>query len=259
MIIHVLTSLVLGTGFEAVFLVFPKEMGPLFITSCWLKCFQLFYYNTWIHYSRNLCMFCEADAVGNLQVFKMFSIPFLKRNFGKFCLCSLSEKEHVMGPQSLLLCCSSASPSCSHSSATLIPELSHRQASEGDGWTALLGAQLTAPFFSLFREKQLLEGELIFISPQADGSRIDIKGDSARGKEWGWKEQGCEDGAWKIRSKSIEESKKRLRDHRKKANFKDGMCGVMRVKKKRPWVIRQEDLKREERGGKKAEVVGVIM
>ncbi|KAI3368290.1 hypothetical protein L3Q82_008002 [Scortum barcoo] len=70
-------------------------------------------------------------------------------------------------------------------SATLISEQPCRQTSKGDGWTALLRAQLTASPFSLAREKQLLEGESIFISPQADGSRIDIEGDSARGKERG--------------------------------------------------------------------------
>lgn len=70
-------------------------------------------------------------------------------------------------------------------SATLISEQPCRQTSKGDGWTALLRAQLTASPFSLAGKKQLLEGESIFISPRADGSRIDIKGDSARGKEWG--------------------------------------------------------------------------
>ena len=57
---------------------------------------------------------------------------------------------------------------------------------------ALLRAQLTAFPFSLTREKQLLEGESIFIFSLADGGQIDMKGDSARGKEWGWEEQGWE-------------------------------------------------------------------
>lgn len=40
----------------------------------------------------------------------------------------------------------------------------------------------------------MLEGESIFISPWADGSRIDIKGDSAKGKEWGCEEEEEEEG-----------------------------------------------------------------
>lgn len=70
-------------------------------------------------------------------------------------------------------------------SATLISEQPCRQTSKGDGWTALLRARLTAFPLPLAGEKQLLEGESIFISPLADGRRIDIKGDSARGKEGG--------------------------------------------------------------------------
>lgn len=69
--------------------------------------------------------------------------------------------------------------------ATLIPEQPCRQTLKGDGWTALLRPLLTAFPFSLAREKQLLEGESIFISPQADGGPIDIKGDAARGKDRG--------------------------------------------------------------------------
>lgn len=70
-------------------------------------------------------------------------------------------------------------------SATLTSEQPCRQTSKGDGWTALLRAQLTASPFSSAREKRPLEGESISISPLADGSRIDIKGDSARGKGMG--------------------------------------------------------------------------
>lgn len=62
--------------------------------------------------------------------------------------------------------------------------------SKRDGWTSLLRAQLTASHFSLVREKQLPGGESIFISPQADGSRRDIKGDSAGDREAG---TGAED------------------------------------------------------------------
>lgn len=70
----------------------------------------------------------------------------------------------------------------------------------------------------------MLEGESIFISSLADGSRIDIKGDSARGKEWGREEHrrgglGKSDQGVESRAKRMS---KGLRDHRKKANFEDG-------------------------------------
>lgn len=91
----------------------------------------------------------------------------------------------------LSLCSSAASP-LPHASSLSSPSQCYTDfraalssPSKGDGWTALLRARLTASPFSLAREKQLLEGESIFISPQADGSRIDIKGDSARGKGMG--------------------------------------------------------------------------
>lgn len=72
-----------------------------------------------------------------------------------------------------------------------------------------------------------MEGESIFISPLADGSRIDIKGDSARrGKK---KRRGGLKSARMRRRRSdksdpqIENrAKKRLRDHRREANFEDG-------------------------------------
>lgn len=96
----------------------------------------------------------------------------------------------------------------------LIWERACRQTSKGDGWTAVLRAELTASPFSLTRGKQTLEGESIFISSPADGGRIDIKGDCARGKEGGWKERGWGLGGREaIRSRSKEQSKKkRVRD-----------------------------------------------
>lgn len=71
----------------------------------------------------------------------------------------------------------------------------------------------------------MLEGESIFISSLPDGSRIDIKGDSARGKEWG-REQHRWGGELGKSDQGVESRAKRmskgLRDHRKKANFEDG-------------------------------------
>lgn len=109
-------------------------------------------------------------------------------------------------------------------SATLISEQPCRQTSKGDGWRALLRAQLTAARFSLATEKQ--EGESIFISPLADGSQIDIKGDSARGEEWDERSREKEGGARGRSDQGVESRakgmSKGLRDHRKKANFEDG-------------------------------------
>lgn len=77
------------------------------------------------------------------------------------------------------------------------------------GWTAALRVELTASPFSLTRGKQMLEGESIFISSPADGSRIDIKGDFARGKEGVWEKQEWGlGGRVDNRSRSKEQSKK---------------------------------------------------
>lgn len=120
----------------------------------------------------------------------MVKFILLKRNYAAFVFEVSVEKigkqiiycSKVFGP--LLLLFLVFHPSSAPVSATLISEQPCRQTSKGDGWTASLKAQLTASPFSLAREKQLLGGESIFISPLADGSRIDIKGDSARGEEW---------------------------------------------------------------------------
>ncbi len=93
-----------------------------------------------------------------------------------------------------------SSPSCfiSPQSQSVLQgfQSSRIQTSKGDGWTVVLRAQLTASPFSLAREKQLLEGESIFISSRPDGSRIDIKGDSARGKGMELRGAGTGRGHW---------------------------------------------------------------
>lgn len=114
--------------------------------------------------------------------FKMVRFILLKGNYAGFVFEVSLEQ---IGKQ-VIYCFSAASlPRASALvSAALISEQPCHQTLKGDGWTALLKPQLTASPFSLAREKQLLEGESIFISPLADGSRIDIKGDSAMGEEW---------------------------------------------------------------------------
>lgn len=146
---------------------------------------------------------------------------------GKLCFCLLSFCKSFIAaiasaPLPLHCLSSNSSPSnlsqcCTDSRAGL--------SSKGDRWTALLRVRLTASPFSLTREKQLLEGESIFISSLADGGRIDIKGDSARGKGMWLRKAGTGRGRLGKSDQGAARRPKRmsegLRDHRKKANLED--------------------------------------
>lgn len=79
------------------------------------------------------------------------------------------------------------------------------------------------------------------------------------------KEHGCEEEAGCLRSEAREESKKRLRDYRKEANFEDeAVQGIRSVqsqglKKKRSKVIGRHEPKMEVRGGAGGEMEGLII